>query len=126
MAKDRKERQAKWYRDNIKWVRKYNKDNLERTRFLRRGYRKPKAKFVDSYKLEKGCIVCGYNKCARSLDCHHRNEKEKKFTISIEILKGKYTLDEIKKELKKCDIMCKNCHGELHWNKERYFPKKLI
>ena len=113
---------AKWYRDNIEWVKEYNKTHLQRTKLQRKGYLKPKQRFVNKYKLEKGCAICGYNKCSYSLDCHHRNEKEKKFTISIELCLSNYTLEGIKEELAKCDILCKNCHGELHWKVR--FPKK--
>jgi len=57
------------------------------------------------------CIICGYDKSVYSLVFHHRNPKEKDFTI------GSYTnigWDKVKKELDKCDLLCNNCHGELH------------
>lgn len=57
------------------------------------------------------CIICGYDKCNRSLDFHHRNSDEKDFEIgSSKILNW----NKIKIELDKCDLLCKNCHGELH------------
>ena len=120
---------AKWYRDNIEWVKKYNKENYERDEIRRKlrhknGYLRPRQRFLNDYKMKKGCIVCGYNKCSYSLDCHHKDEKEKKFTISQELNLSKYTLKEIKEELAKCDILCKNCHGELHWG--LLHPRKFI
>lgn len=56
------------------------------------------------------CCRCGYNKCARALDFHHRNASEKTFNIS-----GNHTLSwaKLKAELDKCDLVCSNCHREI-------------
>lgn len=55
------------------------------------------------------CFRCGYNKCIKALDFHHRNASEKTFNIS-----GNHTRswDRIKAELDKCDLLCANCHRE--------------
>lgn len=61
------------------------------------------------------CTICGYNRCIWALDFHHRNPEEKKFTI------GKYysrSWEKLKKELDKCDLVCANCHREIHFNIE--------
>jgi len=57
------------------------------------------------------CCICGYNKCPRSLDFHHKNPDEKDFCISKNTNKAWAT---IVKELDKCVILCRNCHGEVH------------
>lgn len=56
------------------------------------------------------CSRCGYNKCIRALDFHHRNASEKTFTIS-----GNHTISwvRLKIELDKCDLVCANCHREI-------------
>lgn len=58
------------------------------------------------------CTKCGYNKCIAALDFHHKNENEKDFGISY---KG-YTRSwaKVKAELDKCDLVCANCHREIH------------
>lgn len=57
------------------------------------------------------CKACGYNKCLAALDFHHREPKEKEFSIA-ELLTRKW--ETIKRELDKCDLLCANCHRELH------------
>lgn len=42
---------------------------------------------------------------------HHRNPQEKLFGISAVNIKNK-PWDEVANEIKKCDLLCSNCHGE--------------
>lgn len=58
------------------------------------------------------CQICGYNKYIGALEFHHRDPKEKDFSIGY---KG-YTRSwkRVKKELDKCDLLCSNCHKEMH------------
>ena len=58
------------------------------------------------------CVLCGYNKCIQALEFHHINSKDKEFGISA---KG-YTRswEKVKNELKKCILVCANCHREAH------------
>ncbi len=62
------------------------------------------------YKGDK-CLICKYKKCKNSLVFHHKNPKNKKFSLS-----GNHTLawKRIEKELDKCVLLCLNCHGEVH------------
>ncbi len=57
------------------------------------------------------CIVCGYNNCLDVLDIHHIDPEKKEFTLSQNLLKS---WEIIKKELKKCVLMCANHHREYH------------
>ena len=57
------------------------------------------------------CIVCGYNRYIGSLDFHHLNPEEKEFNIAQ--LRS-YSLTQLTKELDKCVLLCRNCHGEVH------------
>lgn len=68
-------------------------------------------KFI-KYKEGVGCAKCGYNKYSGALDFHHidPSTKERRVTASM-FYSNSYT---IKKELKKCILVCKNCHYELH------------
>jgi hypothetical protein len=60
------------------------------------------------------CIMCGYDKCLAALEFHHKDSSTKCFSFS-----GSHSRswDNIKNELDKCDLLCSNCHKELHYNK---------
>jgi len=70
------------------------------------------------------CMECGYRgKSFASLDFHHRNPKNKLFAFRNAYVSS-YTSNSrllvIKKEMKKCDIICKNCHIEKQINMKRF------
>jgi len=89
----------------------YQKDS---DRYKERARKRTKEirKFRDGYKEDKYCIICGYNKCITALEFHHPGKK--KDNIS-KLMGGGYSLARIKEELKRCDIVCANCHREIHW-----------
>ena len=58
------------------------------------------------------CQQCGYNKCTAALEFHHVDPTQKDPTWS----RG-WSLMRLKEELDKCDILCANCHREVHWLK---------
>jgi hypothetical protein len=55
------------------------------------------------------CKVCGYDKCYASMDFHHLDRTKKEFSISG----NNMAKDKLFKELEKCILVCKNCHGEI-------------
>jgi hypothetical protein len=77
------------------------------------------------YKGDK-CQICGYAKrIPGAYHFHHRDPKEKSLSISGSTL----GLDRLKKEADKCDLLCANCHAEVHdesWkdNREKAFLNK--
>lgn len=56
------------------------------------------------------CVICGYCRCLWALCFHHNNPEEKDFTISLYIRKW----ESVELELKKCSLLCSNCHWEVH------------
>ena len=67
------------------------------------------------------CVSCGYSKCLGAMDFHHRDPKTKKFSISE--VSGRVRLGSegkwaksLEQEILKCDLLCANCHRELHHN----------
>lgn len=62
------------------------------------------------------CQRCGYDKCEGSLQFHHRNPKEKDFTVSAINLNKEFSMEVLYTEVDKCDLLCANCHGEIHYS----------
>jgi hypothetical protein len=58
------------------------------------------------------CICCGYNKCNEALEFHHLNPEQKKFGFG-KIRANPTTWNIIVEELKKCILVCANCHREI-------------
>ena len=59
------------------------------------------------------CEICGYNKCNSSLCFHHIDEKTKSFQIDNRACNG-YKYESLVEEVNKCQLLCHNCHMELH------------
>jgi len=55
------------------------------------------------------CSKCGYDKCPAAFDFHHLDPREKDFAIS-----SKLSWTVVVEELKKCVLLCSNCHREAH------------
>ena len=58
------------------------------------------------------CINCGYNKCIAALQFHHRDPDQKDFGLSYKGMPRSW--EKCQKELDKCDLLCANCHFEVH------------
>lgn len=58
------------------------------------------------------CIFCKYNRCSAALDFHHLDEDNKNFGLSQKGMTRSW--EKTKQELKKCILVCANCHREIH------------
>ena len=120
------ERRRKYYQENREkareYSRKYNQENQEYYRKYYQENREKKRKYYqeryqrrylwfNAWKTNKGCSVCGYNKYSGSLDMHHvDNNKE----FGIGGAASCMAFKRLWNEMKKCIVICKNCHYELH------------
>jgi hypothetical protein len=69
------------------------------------------------------CNICGYNKCFAALELHHLDPAKKSFGLgSIRADPKKW--DAIVQELRKCIMLCANCHREFHAGQIK-LPEKL-
>lgn len=59
------------------------------------------------------CEICGYSKCIAGLALHHRDPSTKRFNLGSGNLSR--NMDALLKEVKKCSLLCHNCHSELHY-----------
>jgi len=106
----------KWAQKNPEKVRErrlryYRKNRIEILEKVREKKYK-RRKYVQKYKLSKGCKICGYNRCVNAL-CFHHNRGDKEFSIADGIGQCK-SLEKLKLEMDKCVVLCRNCHAELH------------
>lgn len=64
--------------------------------------------------IEKGgkCIRCGYDRCLRSFAFHHRDPASKSLELDIRHCANR-SLERLRAEADKCDLLCANCHGEV-------------
>lgn len=62
--------------------------------------------------FDSKCCKCGYCKNYAALEFHHLNPNEKDFVWAK---LRELTWFKITEELKKCVLLCANCHREEHW-----------
>ena len=94
----------------------YYIDPFGKKKWMGRQHKK-RLKQKQEYSLILGgkCEKCGYNKCLNALHFHHKNPSEKLFEITPAIWgKCKTTKSQIIEEVKKCMLLCANCHAEIH------------
>lgn len=62
------------------------------------------------------CEICGYDKSPAALSFHHKNRKNKVFSISVH---SSLPIEDLIEEVKKCRLLCLNCHAVLHHDENR-------
>jgi hypothetical protein len=106
------------YEDPKQYKREWNHRNRKQ-RYLYKIQWLHKLKIKLIIQLGGKCKHCNYqydNTNAQVFDFHHLNPKEKDFNISYGL--NKKSLEQIKKEILKTELLCSNCHRLLH--SERY------
>ena len=99
----------KFYRNKID--KKYYEKNKEE--IYRKKRERLKNRKKELVKLLGGkCSICGYNKCINALDFHHKNKDNKEGNLA-HIIKDSSKENSLK-EIKKCILVCANCHREIH------------
>lgn len=101
----------KWVKTKESKFKTLEEKRVQLTKSVQARRKKLKQLLVD-YKGGK-CQRCTYNKCIGALEFHHREPSQKVFNIGH----GTYSLEKLKVEADKCDLVCSNCHRELEYNK---------
>jgi hypothetical protein len=70
-----------------------------------------KQRLVDSFGGK--CGICGYDKCIEALEFHHLDPSAKDFGIGS-VRGSPKSWEKTVPELRKCVMLCSNCHKEYH------------
>lgn len=100
----RREYRRKWYQLNSTSEKKHVKTRKKQLRI-----------WLDNYKKNLSCTICFENHPA-TIDFHHISGKE--FEIAYMVSNG-YSIKRIEEELKKCKVLCSNCHRKIHYSNNK-------
>ena len=120
-----KRRKYSWsyYRKNLKRLRekgreyitlyreKYPVQTAQSSERSRRKRGERNRAYIETHKAKLGCFMCG-ERDPIVLDLHHRNPKQKRFTISHWLWRASIKM--LDAEFKKCDVICANDHRRIH------------
>lgn len=92
-----------------------NKETQRKRKKYFSDYHKKRAQkhrnLLDRYKRFCGCKICGFRKYISSLVFHHLDPSQKESVVCALVYRSK---DTMKKEMRKCIVLCSNCHTALH------------
>lgn len=86
--------------------------------------------WLQKYKVAKGCEECGYNKCPTALHFDHRAPGSKhsltkaglrKTSVGggmANLMRASIPREVLMAEVRKCGILCANCHSEKTWQEK--------
>lgn len=69
-----------------------------------------------NFKATLKCTICGEDHPA-ALDFHHKDPATKNQAVSWYLKNSQFT--KAKKEMKKCIVLCANCHRKHHWQEKK-------
>jgi len=101
-----------YYKDGKKHAAWCSPKTVIKSRLYRAKHKKEQVhkrrKFIRRVKLFLGCVVCGYKEHPNALHFDHIDIKNKKKEVSGLVT---YSLLTIKNEMRKCRVLCANCHA---------------
>jgi len=107
-----KKRKAEWYQRNKQLTIQRSNDR-----------RNQQKKWLEEYKKTLKCEVCVEDRWY-CLDFHHIDPAKKELGISRMASQG-CSIKKILEEIKKCKVLCANCHRDLHYNKNGGFKNAV-
>lgn len=102
---------SKWYRS-----RTSKHGYRERLNTQGKNRRDEIQKFIRDFKVQVGCMDCGYNKHHVALEFDHISDNKE-----INVCNAKSVM-QAKMEIAKCEVVCSNCHRIRTYN--RLYPCK--
>jgi len=90
--------------------------------FIKRNAKKLKAIMF----LGKKCKICGENLCEQpwAAEFHHKDPSKKDYNLSNAWINKSWKT--MRKELKKCSLLCSKCHQGEHFNKNKFNRFKQV
>ncbi len=93
------------------YQRKWRKRNAKKHFLIKKKSEAKRKLYAMKYKASRGCKYCGEKHPACLLFHHVRGKK----IFNVSCCYHRCGLGKLKKEIKKCEIVCANCHAKLHW-----------
>ncbi len=90
------------HKERLAGERKHKYHTVGKKRYLKR------RRWLNKYKEQRGCDICSYSEHGVALDFDHIDPKTKKFKVSQRLANA--TLKSLFKEIRKCRLLCANCH----------------
>ena len=92
--------------------REYYRNNVEKYLAKNRKHKKKKRQWVSEFKQSVGCEICGET-CSACLEFHHNEPSKKEANIAM-LCNSAASWKRLEAEIKKCTVLCANCHKKLH------------
>jgi hypothetical protein len=109
--KDKEVKKAK----NKEYSRKHYEANKKQLIEANSKYKQKKWREWKTYKSSLCCAQCGFSHIA-ALDFHHEDPTTKEYDVNRLISNGQFKKAE--EEIKKCIVLCANCHRIHHYNEK--------
>ena len=104
--------------------RKYRAENPHKQKVIAEKLARKVARrkyWISKYKIRCGCSECGYREHFAALDFDHIDENKKSFHIAQAM--GRVKIKDLFTEIRKCRILCANCH-RVHSHQQVQFRRK--
>ena len=103
--------------EDFNWRNKAAGTRRSECKYCHSGYMKAKYKekqqIVEQLKTQLACAKCGEAR-GYVLDYHHINPEDKENSVA-RMLTNHNKIDKVYEEIKKCVVLCANCHREFHY-----------
>jgi len=99
---------------NKKYQKEYYKKNIVREKLHKKRYKQNNFKWYLNYKRKLFCEQCGETESC-CLEFHHIDPDKKENDIGNMAFNGN-SIKTMLAEIKKCKVLCSNCHKKLHNN----------
>jgi hypothetical protein len=96
----------------------YYRNHAKTTLISRNNHVRRKEKIIEAMGVPKACQRCGYDRHVGVLQFHHRDPSEKDANVLT------LPFAAAVKEAAKCDLVCANCHQEIHIEQHTSLPPR--